>query len=676
MTFPQTTLSRLLRPSSLAVIGGEWAAAAARSSLQMNYRGKLWAVHPHRKTLAGIRCYRTVRDLPSPPDAAFVGVNRAASVDVVCALSNMGGGGAVCFASGFGEANDGGDLQNKLLYAAKTMPVLGPNCYGFINYLDGAALWPDIHGGKRQMRGAALICQSSNIAINLTMQKRALPLSYVVCIGNQMQTDAATIGMALLNDKRVSAIGMYLESFKCAESFAAFAAAAKRTGIGVVVIKSGASKQSRQAAAAHTASICGEAQVSSAFLHKCAVAEVCALPQLMEALKLLHLNAAPKGKAFCALSCSGGEAGLMADAAARYQLQTPQPKKSQVCALGKHLGAFVRIANPLDYHTFVWGDDAATYKTFALMLSDNYHLNILVLDYPRRECDKRRGWQIATAAFCRAAKRLSAPCAILATLPENMPESEAQRLMRRGIVPLAGIDDALAAVAALAKVYNSHHNKWRPLPPMHIGKTQMPDEFCAKQMLVAAGIKIPEGQRAQTAKQAADIARTLQTTGGAVALKGLGFAHKVANNALRLNLQSANAVYTAAKTINAPKGFLVEEMINNAAAELLLCARRDEIYGNTLTLAIGGAVAESLCRSQTIILPAGKQEILAALKSLRYVNSGNLNAVATTATSLAIMLADNDNLTEMEINPLLLLPNGEAIAADALATMTTTKGKR
>jgi hypothetical protein len=103
---------------------------------------------------------------------------------VVAALAARRAGGAICFASGFREAvnelSDGADLQAQLLEAAGEMPILGPNCYGLINALDGAVLWPDQHGAVRVERGVAIVTQSSNIAINLTMQKRGLPLAYIV----------------------------------------------------------------------------------------------------------------------------------------------------------------------------------------------------------------------------------------------------------------------------------------------------------------------------------------------------------------------------------------------------------------------------------------------------------------------------------------------------------------
>ena len=175
-------LDRLLRPRSIAVIGGGfWCANVIEQCRKVGFQGEIWPVHPSKPEVGGLPAYPSIEDLPSDPDASFVGVNRKVTIEAVAALAAVGAGGAICFASGFREANaelhDGEALEQALLDAAGEMPIIGPNCYGFLNLLDGAALWPDQHGANRCDSGVAIITQSSNIAINLTMQKRGLPVA-------------------------------------------------------------------------------------------------------------------------------------------------------------------------------------------------------------------------------------------------------------------------------------------------------------------------------------------------------------------------------------------------------------------------------------------------------------------------------------------------------------------
>ena len=161
-------LSRLLNPRHIAVFGGNWATAVVRQTLKMGFAGPIWPVHPTRDSVEGLPAFRSVEYLPDAPDAVFIGVNREATIPIVRALAARGTGGAVCFASGFLEASlddDKGEaLQAELVAAAGAMPILGPNCYGLLNYADGAALWPDQHGGLGLPPGgggAAVVTPSS-----------------------------------------------------------------------------------------------------------------------------------------------------------------------------------------------------------------------------------------------------------------------------------------------------------------------------------------------------------------------------------------------------------------------------------------------------------------------------------------------------------------------------------
>ena len=219
-------LERLLRPRHVAVIGGRAAEGVITQCDRLGFAGEIWPVNPRRETLGGRTCFASVEALPAAPDAAFVGVERRTSVEIVAALAARGAGGAVCYASGFreaaGELEDGPQLQAALLEAAGAMPLLGPNCYGLINYLEAVALWPDEQGGTRldpEARGVAIVTQSSNIAITLTMQRRGLPLAHVVTAGNQAQTGVSEIASALLEDPRVTALGLHIEGFDDVAAF-------------------------------------------------------------------------------------------------------------------------------------------------------------------------------------------------------------------------------------------------------------------------------------------------------------------------------------------------------------------------------------------------------------------------------------------------------------------------
>ena len=450
---PLPDLARLLRPRSIAVLGGRQAAEVVRQCDRMGFAGEIWPVHPERQTLEGRRVYRSISELPAAPDAAFLAVNRHLSVEALAALAARGTGGAVVYASGFAEAGpEGAALQERLVRAAEGMPVLGPNCYGCLNYLDGVPLWPDQHGGKRVARGVAIVTQSGNIALNLTMQTRGLPIAYMVTLGNQAVVGLSAAIEALAADDRVSAIGLHIEGINHPANFAHAAAAARAKGIPMVALKAGRSAAGARLTVSHTASVAGAGAAVDAFLRRCGVAQVRSIPAFLESLKLLHVFGPLAGRDIASMSCSGGEAALIADAAGARRLDFRALDAGQRAAVATTLPPLVTVSNPLDYHTFTWADEAALSETFAAMMAANFALTMLVLDFPRRDRYDDADWDASVRALAAAAARTGARAAVLATLPEAMPEARAEALIAAGIAPLSGIDDGLEAEIGRAHV--------------------------------------------------------------------------------------------------------------------------------------------------------------------------------------------------------------------------------
>lgn len=108
-------LERLLRPKTIAVIGGKPAAEVIRQCKQIGFKGTIWAVNPKYQTLEGQTCFASVDDLPEAPDASFIAVPRDLTIETVESLAKRGAGGAVCYASGFAEVGKEGLLAQQNL---------------------------------------------------------------------------------------------------------------------------------------------------------------------------------------------------------------------------------------------------------------------------------------------------------------------------------------------------------------------------------------------------------------------------------------------------------------------------------------------------------------------------------------------------------------------------------
>jgi len=673
-------LERLLRPATIAVVGGREAEGVIAQCDRLGFTGEIWPVNPKREAIGGRRCHAAVVDLPGAPDAAFVGVNRKATPGVLADLAARGAGGAVCYASGFREADEEGNgLQAALLDAAGEMPILGPNCYGLINYLDGALLWPDEQGGRRLEAGAkgvAIVTQSSNIAISMTMQRRALPLAYVVTAGNQAQTGVSEIAAGLLEDPRVTALGLHIEGFDDVAAFQAMAAKARGLGKPIVALKVGRSEQGRAAAITHTASLAGSDGAADALFRRLGIARVETIPSFLETLKLLHRHGPLAGFSIASLSCSGGEAALMADAVVGTRLRYAPLGEAEAKAIGAVLGPLVTVDNPLDYHTYIWGDRPAMTATFDGVLRNGYDLTLLVLDLPRGDrCDDGAWWP-TLAAFEDALAASGGKGAVVASLPENLPEAAAQAMMAKGVVPLCGIQEAMIAAEAAATIGEAWARPEAPKVPAARGcggRAITLDEADAKTRLAAFGVAVPEGRRAASIEEAVAGGEAL---GFPLAVKALGLAHKSEAGGLCLGLRSVAELRASAEALlPLGRGLLVERQVEGGVAEVLLGLQRDPQLGFLLTLGAGGVLAELLQDSRSLLLPATEDEIRNALEGLKvgallrgYRGRPRGDVEALVALVLALgRFAETEAVEELDLNPVIVRAEGlGAVAADAL----------
>ncbi|WP_438990348.1 acetate--CoA ligase family protein [Lentibacter sp.] len=664
-------LLRVLNPRTIAVIGGgAWCASILKAAEMIGYDGEIFPVHPEGKVIAGRQAVRSLAEWDGPIDAAFIGVNRKATIDVVRELRALKAGGAVCFASGFSEAgaelSDGADLQAALVVAAGEMPILGPNCYGFINALEGAAIWPDQHGCAPVERGVAILAQSSNIAINLTMQTRALPIAYVVACGNMAQTSQAEIAMALLDDARVTAIGLHIEGFGDTAEWHAMALKAEAKGIPLLALKVGKSEHAQAATVSHTASLAGSHAGANALLARLGIPRVPDIPSFLETLKLLHTVGRLDHATLATVSCSGGEASLAADTAHGRALSFPPLSASQRTALFDALGPKVALANPLDYHTYIWRDTERMTDTFAALSGPETGITLAIVDYPHTDATD---WACATDAILGAAKRTGRPYGVVATLPELMPPDVAARFMAAGVAPLMGLTEAITAVEAAALPCTIASEP--PLAGGAFGPAETLSEHASKAELAQFGLPVPASLRLTSLDS---LEAQLAGLTFPLVLKAEGMAHKSDAGGVALGLETSGAVLAAAEKMGGTS-WLVEEMATDTVAELLIGVTRDAAHGLLLTLGAGGVLTELLQDTVSMLLPVTEHDIKQALTQLKCAPllagyrgkpAANLDAILKAVLAVQdYVVAQAPLIGEVEVNPLLCTPT-RAVAVDAL----------
>jgi acyl-CoA synthetase (NDP forming) len=678
------SFERLLKPHSVAVFGGAQAQEVIRQSDLMGYQGEIWPVHPKKTDILGRAVYRSVDDLPGSPDAAYVGVNRYLTIDIVRDLAARGAGGAVCYATGFAEAGEeGARLTDQLVEASGDMPLIGPNCYGLLNYLNGAMLWPDQQGGRRVDQGVAIITMSSNVGFNLTMQRRGLPIAYMISLGNMLKFDLQDAIHTFACQDRVTALGLYVETMPDPKAFQEAVNVARELGKPIVAIKTGRSDAAKKMVVSHTASLAGADVLVSALFERLGVARVHSLEALIEALKVLHVLGPLNGGRVAAMSTSGGDLTLLADAMGP-RLTLPPLSEEVAQRLRAVVHERIVAANPFDFQMFDWDNDDRMAENFSALLSEDFDVALCLLDYPREDRCDQSTWGGAERGFVRAAKQTNTKAAVLATFSDTISEPVAARLMKDGVAMLAGIDAGLAGIQAAVEVGDA----WsRPLaPPLLTISDRRPDgpvivlnEAESKGILARCGVPVPAARVVRSAGEAAAAAEEL---GYPVVVKALGVTHKTDIGGVRLGLGGAEEVSAAVTEMsNLSESYLVEKMVEGVLAELIVGVARDEQFGPYLLIGGGGILVEMMKDTASLLVPTTRERVLRALGQLkcapllsgfRGAPPADLNAAADVILAVAGMVENDPSaIIELDINPLMLLAEGQgAVAADALISLS------
>jgi len=688
-------LQRLLAPRRIALCGGVWADAAAAACRAIEYRGEVWRIHPTRPSTAETRYYRSVAELPEAPDATFIAAPAAEAPGIAAALAAGGAGGFVCFAAGFEETGTdaGRELALALGAAAGDLPWLGPNCYGLVNFFDRAALWPDQVVGSAPARGVALICQSGTIALNLMFNRRSLPLGYLLTVGNQSRLAVEDLIEALTGDERVSAFGLYVEGVKDIERFARATERAAAAGKPVALVKAGRTAAAARTVHSHTGALAGADAAFDALCARNGIARCETLATLCETLKLLHAGGPLPGRRVLLMGASGGDMAMAADTARSLALEFPPLPPDTAAGLRALLSERVTLSNPFDFHTHVWFDRPRLHELFSLAQGAGYDAVGYVIDCPPAEDADPQSYLAVIEEFEAAARHAATRAVLISSLPESLPAPVRARALAAGIAPLQGQRESLEALALAA----STGEAWRRALPVSLvrparagrdvtaaaqageprvqrGRT-LP-EYEGKAALAACGVGVPPS-RVVLPEAVVDAAGAL---GYPVVIKATGAAleHKSDVGGVVLDVSTpAQAAAAAERLSRLSRLLLVEKMIDDGIAEILIGITADPQFGQLLLIGAGGVLAELLADTAVLLPPftsdaiqdaLGRLAIAKLLRGYRGRPPGDVPALVQTALACARYAAQNvERLLELDLNPVIVRPAGlGAVAVDAL----------
>jgi acetyl-CoA synthetase len=342
----------------------------------------------------------------------------------------------------------------------------------------------------------------------------------------------------------------------------------------------------------------------------------------------------------------------------------------------------VTIANPFDFHTYIWFDREAMRAMFTAVLRCGFDAVGFVLDCPPEGRADTSAFTAAIDEFIAASRGAPTRAALIASLPETVSATVRERCLAAGVVPLQGQREALEALnlaGAVGETWGAAGKLELRIPEGKRGPERTLPEDEAKTALAAFGLRIP---RSRTVARD-EVATAAVELGFPVVVKvaSADLAHKSDVGGVVLNVRTVPEATAAAERLSAlTNRFLVEEMVTGGVAEILVGALVDSQFGLTLVIGAGGVLTELLQDSTSLLPPFTQASIEAALQRLTvnkmlqgFRGKPRADVPALVDAILAVARYAESHLArlvELDVNPVIVRPAGAgAVAVDALVRL-------
>ncbi len=701
MSRPPSSLDPLLRPTSVAVIGasrrrGTIGAEVFLNLIKVGFPGAIYPVNPGATVVQSVRAYASVELIPDPVDLAVLVVPAEQVLDAVESCGRKGVRALVVISAGFGETGPAGRaLQEQLVRRVRELGLrmVGPNCLGVVNadpsvnlHATFAPTWPPFGNVAFSSQSGAL-----GLAILDHARQLGVGISQFVSVGNAADVSAVDLIADWEHDPATRVILLYLESLGDPRRLLPLARRVARHKP-IVVVKSGRTAAGARAASSHTGSLAGADVAVDALLGRAGILRTDTIEELFDVAMLLANQPVPRGRRVAILTNAGGPGIMASDACESRGLEVVPLQSATEAALAGFLPPEASVHNPVD---MIASASAASYEqALALLLDDPGVDAVLVIFVTPIVTDPAD----VAAAIVRAGRRRTeagrAPKTVVTCLMGTHGVPAALLSLREGRFPSYRFPEAAARALSVA----ARHGVWlnepegeipeltgieaaasTPLRQVGAPRWITPEEVEA--LMRAYGVPCPRTRVARSAEEAAAAAIAL---GGRVAVKLLSssLVHKSDVGGVRLGVEGSGAAAAwcdiAARLTelghrDGMEGVTVSEMVPSGV-ELLVGATVDPVYGPMVAFGIGGVQVELWKDLVFRLAPLRDVDAAAMLDGIRaralldgFRGSPPVNRAALQDLLLRVsrMMMDHPELVELDLNPVIALPDGKLVVVDA-----------
>jgi len=698
-------LDRLINPKTIAVVGASETRGSFGERTLTNlsaFKGNVYAVNPKYKELLGRPSVPSLAELPEVPDCVILCVARPMVEGMIEAAGAIGAGGAIVYASGFGETGlpDRIADQERLVEVANRagVRVAGPNCVGLANTRSGAGMnfMPGYERMGNKWGPIAITSQSGALGYTLLQgMERGIGFSHFLAAGNSSDVDVCDYISYLAEEDETRAVISLFEGVKDGSRFLAAARKARDAGKALIVYKAGNSEASGKAALSHTGTMVGSAVAYRAAFEEAGAIATDSLENVLELASFFAKSAAPTaGRGVGVLSTSGGAAVISADKAEQHGVILPGLDSRTADMLHKVVPDFGSVANPSDLTAEVLKtSESFAYCLDAFLSDPNFSALVVPMVFAHASSSGARA-----PAIIEAAQRTDRPLAIAwmnewyqgpgSGIFDADPRVTIFRSVDRCFATLrAWFDwheqrqDAEAPTARRSD-HNAVQAAGKIITEGAKGSASL-SETVSKRVLAAYGISVPTEMLALGPDEAA-VAATHIGFPVAVKIASPDILHKTEVDGIRLGLSTPQEVNAAAKEIlasallKAPQaridGISVQQMVPKGV-EIVIGVKNDSQFGPLVAVGLGGIMVELLHDTAVRLAPVSAhsaRRMLASLKGFRLLTGFrgsapvDLEQLIDTICRFSELAYDlRDVIDEIDVNPIIVTASG-AVAADAL----------
>ena len=661
--------------------------------LYSGFLGEIVGVNPRELKLPGMKWAPSVEALECIPDLACIALPADAAVHSLRELAKRGLKAAIIYSSGFSESNsNGADLEQEIRDIAEDygVAVCGPNTAGLISMTSGfvGSFTHALADGTPPKGSAMMITQSGAIGgiVLSRLRERGIGVSHWISVGNGAVLDVPEYLMFAAEDPFTEAVVLFLEGVAEGRRFVDALDRCREAAKQVIVFKAGTTDSGARAARSHTGNLAGVDRVYDAVFRKTDALRVDSLRSATDVLQTLEWNPAAQGKRVAIMSVSGAGCTILADSCERRGLELASFASETSLKIAELLPGYSQQQNPVDLTGSALQELSRLEAVIRTVLNDaNVDMALLCF---ATNCSVEIAYSVV-----RAWDRTK-PLAVVSPVYGEDADVMCRALMDQRVPVYSEFDDAVFSLSAM-KVQSTPHTQEYGVGSIN-ERTNEENEVHsdadsdgewllaseAMELTHSQGIRIPVSARANSPEEAQAYAADIAVP---VALKvdHPGVLHKTDLGGVRLSVKANEvavqcremaALIESSGTLFEPEGgFMVQEMIPRGA-EVVLGFARDAIFGGVLTIGIGGELVEILNEVGLCVLPATIADLEDALKASRLGElltnyrgpARDVESLLQAALTFQGFCSSNDDVLEAEINPLIVLGDGDgSVAVDA-----------